>query len=44
MTAILFENATNVYYKISHLLYYKMGQFYYRLRELLKMPQFYYKM
>ena len=37
------ENATKVYYKMRQLLYYKMGQFYYQSRELLKMPRFYYK-
>ena len=37
-TAILSQNATEVYYKMRQVFYYKMQQFYYKLR------QFYYKM
>lgn len=35
-TAILFQNATKVYYKMLEIFCYKMWQFYYKLRHLLR--------
>ena len=35
-TAILLQNATEGYYKIRQVFYYKMRRFYYKMRELLQ--------
>ena len=35
-TAILSQNATEVYYKMRQVFYYKMQQFYYKMRQLLQ--------
>ena len=35
-TAILLQNATEVYYKMRQVFYYKMRQFYYKMRQLLQ--------
>ena len=36
-TAILLQNATELYYEMPQIFYYKMRQFYYKMRQLLKM-------
>ena len=36
-TAILLQNATELYYEMTQVFYYKMRQFYYKMRQLLKM-------
>ena len=36
-TAILLQNATELYYEMTQVFYYKMRQFYYKMRKLLKM-------
>ena len=36
-TAILLQNATELYYEMPQVFYYKMRQFYYKMRQLLKM-------
>ena len=35
-TAILLQNATEVYYKMHKVFHYKMRQFYYKMRQLLQ--------
>ena len=36
-TAILLQNATELYYEMTQIFYYKMRQFYYKMQQLLKM-------
>ena len=36
VTAILLQNAIEVYYKVRQMFYYKMRQFYYKIRQLLR--------
>ena len=40
LTAILSQNATEVYYKKRQVFYYKMQQFYYKMRQLLQNATF----
>ena len=35
-TAILLQNATEIYYKMREVFYYKMRQFYFKMRQLLQ--------
>ena len=40
VTAVLLQNATEVYYKISQVFCYKMQPFYYKMRHLLQIATF----